>query len=142
MPNLTATARIDIDAAPAAVWRALTEPALVKKYFMNADVETDWQPGSPITWTGQYEGTSYEDKGEVVDAKPPRHLQYTHFSPMSGQPDVPENYHTLTYTIDEAAGRTTVVLTQDNNGSDDEVDRASQTWAAMLRGLKATVESS
>jgi uncharacterized protein YndB with AHSA1/START domain len=140
MTNLIATARIDIEATPEQVWRALTDPALIKQYFMGADVETDWKPGSPITWKGEYQGKSYEDKGELIEVIPEERLQHTHFSPMSGQPDEPENYHTLTYTLEKHGAHTKVVLTQDNNGSEEEAERSSSTWAAMLDGLKKTVE--
>jgi uncharacterized protein YndB with AHSA1/START domain len=141
MTNLTANAEIEIAATPEQVWRALTEPALIKQYFMGADVETDWKPGSRITWKGEYQDQSYEDKGEIVEVVPEERLQHTHFSPMSGQPDEPENYHTLTYTLSQHDTFTKVVLTQDNNGSEEEAARSSSTWAAMLEGLKKTVES-
>lgn len=140
MTNLTATAEIDIKATPEQVWRALTDPALIKRYFMGADVATDWKPGSPITWKGEYQGNAYEDKGELIEAVPEERLQHPHFSPMSGQPDEPENYHTLTYSLSKRGAHTKVVLTQDNNGSEAEAQRASSTWAAMLDGLKKTVE--
>src|SRR4051794_37901645 len=99
MVSHVATAEIDIDAAPSQVWVALTDPALIKQYFFGTEVVTDWQVGGPIRWTGQYDGKTYEDKGEVVEFAPNRRLQVTHFSPMSGQPDEPENYHTLTYDL-------------------------------------------
>jgi uncharacterized protein YndB with AHSA1/START domain len=140
MTNLIATAKVDIEATPKQVWSALTTPALIKKYFMGADVETDWKPGSPITWKGEYQGKPYEDKGELVEVVPEARLQHTHFSPMSGQPDEPENYHTLTYTLEQHGTHTKVVLTQDNNASKAEAERSSSTWSAMLDGLKKTVE--
>jgi uncharacterized protein YndB with AHSA1/START domain len=140
MTNLTARAEIDIAASPAQVWAALTDPAKIKQYFMGADVETDWRPGSPIIWKGEYEGTAYEDKGEIIEVDPNRHLEHTHFSPMSGQPDEPENYHTLSYELEQRGDHTNIVLTQDGNGSEAEAERASATWAAMLDGLKKTVE--
>jgi uncharacterized protein YndB with AHSA1/START domain len=141
MTNLIANAEIDIAATPKQVWRALTDPALIKQYFMGAEVETDWKPGSPITWRGEYQGQSYEDKGEIVDVEPEERLQHTHFSPMSGQPDEPDNYHTLTYRLSQHGTSTRVVLTQDNNGTEEEAERSSSTWAAMLEGLQNTVET-
>jgi uncharacterized protein YndB with AHSA1/START domain len=140
MTNLTASAEIDIAASPTQVWQALTDPALIKKYFMGADVVTDWKPGSTITWKGEYQGKEYEDKGEIIDVVPEERLQHTHFSPLSGQPDEPENYHTLTYSLEQHGKSTKVLLTQDNNGSDEESERAGSSWAAMLDGLKQTVE--
>lgn len=140
MVGIVATAAIDIDAPRERVWAALTEPAQIKEYFFGTTVETDWQPGSAITWSGEYEGKSYEDKGSVVEVDEPSVLEMTHFSPLSGQNDVPENYHTLRYTLTDNDGGTHVELTQDNNGDDDEAERATATWKQLLDALKSYVE--
>jgi uncharacterized protein YndB with AHSA1/START domain len=141
MANLIAEAQIDIAAPPSTVWNALTDPTLIAKYFFGSQVQTDWKPGSPIVWKGQFDGKSYEDRGTILDVEPNRLLRVTHFSPMSGQPDEPENYHTLTYVLDEHAGNTRVSLSQDNNGTEAEARRATANWTTMLEGLKQTVES-
>lgn len=135
-----AKAEIDVNASASQVWKALTDPETIAKYFFGSQVQTDWQPGSPIVWKGEYEGKQYEDKGEIVEVEKNRLLRMTHFSPLTGQPDEPENYHTLTYTVDERGGSTHVSLSQDNNGSEAEAERATGNWAAMLKGLKSTVE--
>lgn len=140
MVNLVATAEIDIVAAPSQVWAALTDPAQIKKYFFGTEVVTDWQVGGPILWKGEYDGKRYEDKGEVVEFTPNRRLQVTHFSPMTGQPDEPGNYHTVTYDLEERPGATRVSLSQDNNGDEAEVERATANWTMLLSGLKGTVE--
>jgi uncharacterized protein YndB with AHSA1/START domain len=136
-----AKAEIDIEGAPTAVWKALTDPELVAKYFFGTQVQTDWQPGSPIVWKGEYEGKKYEDKGEILDVQPNRLLRVTHFSPMTGLADKPENYHTLTYALDERGGSTHVTLSQDNNGSEEEAERSTANWETVLAGLKKTVEN-
>ena len=64
-----ATAETEIEASPAEVWKALTDPELIKKYMFGSEVVTDWQPGSPITWKGEYEGKPYEDKGEILEVE-------------------------------------------------------------------------
>src|ERR1700722_8330056 len=87
--GLGATAEIDIAAPASVVWEALTDPERIRQYFMGATVATDWEPGSPITWSGEYNGQAYEDKGTIVEAQPGRLLVLTHFSPMTGQPDRP-----------------------------------------------------
>ena len=142
MAGIVATAEIDIEATRAKVWAALTEPDQIKQYFFGTTVKTDWQPGSPITWSGEYEGKPYEDKGEIVEVDEPSTLVMTHYSPMSGQDDKPENYHTLSYTLTDRDGGTHVELSQDNNGSDDEAEQATATWKQLLDGLKAHVEGS
>ena len=70
MSGHVATAETEIDASPDDVWAALTEPKLIEKYMFGAHVETDWQPGSPIVWRGEYDGKPYEDKGEIVAVEP------------------------------------------------------------------------
>jgi uncharacterized protein YndB with AHSA1/START domain len=139
--NIVAKAEIDVAAPASDVWEALTDPKLIAKYFFGSQVKTDWQPGSPIVWKGEYEGKSYEDKGEIVDVEPNRRLRVTHFSPMTGLPDRPENYHTVTYDLDEQDGGTHVTLSQDNNGSEEEAERSTANWEMVLSGLKKTVEA-
>jgi uncharacterized protein YndB with AHSA1/START domain len=141
MANVVAKAEIDIDASRNEVWHALTDPDTITKYFFGATVSTDWRPGSPIVWSGEYKGKPFEDKGEIRDVEHGRLLRMTHFSPMSGLPDTAENYHTLTFELDERQDGTHVTLTQDNNGDKAEADRARANWMAMLEGLRNTVES-
>jgi len=142
MANHVATATVEIDAPPARVWTALTDPAEIEKYMFGSHVVTDWKPGSPIVWEGEYEGKKYEDKGEIVEIKPARRLKVTHFSPLSGQEDVPENYHTLTYELEAENGTTHVSLSQDNNSSQEAAEHSRENWEKMLSGLKTTVEAS
>src|ERR1700753_3440652 len=140
MANHVAEADIDIAATPGRVWSALTDPAQVKQYFFGTEVDTDWQPGSKITWSGEYEGKAYADKGEVITAEPQPRLELTHFSALSGQEDRPENYHRLAFQLDERDGGTHVSLTQDNNSSAEEAEQASKNWATVLSGLKQVAE--
>ena len=94
MKGIVATAEIDIEAPVERVWSALVDPDQIEKYMFGSRVETDWQVGSPIVWAGEYDGKPYEDKGEVLAVDEPTRLSVSHFSPLSGQDDVPENYHT------------------------------------------------
>jgi uncharacterized protein YndB with AHSA1/START domain len=142
MANHVATATVEIDASPARVWTALTDPAEIEKYMFGSHVVTDWRPGSSIVWEGEYEGKRYEDKGEIVEIKPARRLKVTHFSPLSGQEDVPENYHTLTYELEAAGAMTRVALSQDNNPTAEAAEHSKANWEKMLSGLKEVVETS
>ena len=66
----------------------------------------------------------------------------SHFSPLTGQPDAPENYHMVMIALSSEGARTTVTLTQDNNDSDEARAHSEKNWAAMLGGLKEVVETS
>ncbi len=142
MAGLVATASTTIDAGRDRVWRAVTDSAELKQYFFGSDVETDWTPGSSITWSGEFDGKEYTDKGEIVAVDEPNRLEMTHFSPLTGQPDEPENYHALVFTLQDKNGGTEVTLTQDNNGDQAEADRNASNWSMVLEGLKKAVEGS
>ena len=139
--NLIASASVIVAAGPKRVWEALTDPAQIKQYMFGSDVTSDWRVGSTITYAGEYEGKKYEDHGEILEMSPPKVLRTTHFSPLSGQPDVPENYHELAYTLEPVGEGTRVQLTQDNNGSDEEVEHSAANWQQMLESLRSVVES-
>jgi uncharacterized protein YndB with AHSA1/START domain len=140
MTGLIATAEIDISAPPDRVWTALTDPDEITKYMFGTRVSTDWQPGSSIVWKGEWDGKPYEDKGEVLEVEPGRHLSVTHFSPLTGQPDKPENYHRLDYDLQPTGSGTHVTLSQDNNNSPDEAEHSRSNWEMMLQGVKQVVE--
>ena len=139
--NLVATATVSVDASAEDVWRAITEPDLVAKYYFGTRVESEWQPGGPITWSGEYEGKQYRDHGTVLEVVPRERLVHTHFSPLSGREDVPENYHTLTWQLEPNGDGTRLTLTQDNNHSYDDVEHSEKNWQQVLEGLKTVVES-
>ena len=142
MSGHIATAQCEVDAPPEKVWQALTDPEFIKKYMFGSEVTTDWKPGSPITWKGEFEGRAYEDKGEIITVEPGRRLEVTHFSPLTGQDDRPENYHRVSYELEQSDGGTSVRLTQDNSGSAEEAEHSGANWQVMLDGLKRVVEQS
>jgi uncharacterized protein YndB with AHSA1/START domain len=140
MSGHVATAQCEIDAQPEDVWDALTNPARIREYMFGSEVSTDWKPGSPITWKGEFEGKAFEDKGEIISFEPGRRLEVTHFSPLTGQDDRPENYHRVRYELQPANGGTVVRLTQDNSSSAEEAEHSGATWQMMLDSLKKVVE--
>jgi uncharacterized protein YndB with AHSA1/START domain len=132
---------VTIHATKDDVWDALTNPEKVKQYMHGTEMSTDWKEGSPIVWKGEWKGRSYEDKGTVLAVEPHKLLTYTHWSPMGGSEDKPENYHTLTYELAGKDGKTTLTLIQDNNPSQEEADKmANDNWGPVLNALKETVE--
>ena len=136
-----ARASVAVEAPPETVWKALVEPETIRKYMMGgANVISDWEEGSDIAWEGEWEGKPFKDKGTILQKDPERLLQYSHFSPLSGKADSPENYHTITIELSGDGPTTEVTLTQDNNETDEAKDHSEQNWQAMLDGLKRVVE--
>ncbi len=140
MADHIAHAETEISASPKQVWAALTDPEAISAFMFGSQVETDWQVGSPITWSGEYEGKPYQDKGEILEVDEPERLRMTHYSPMSGQPDEPESYHTLDYRLAATDAGTRLTLDQDGNESEEQAEQFSATWQAMLDQVKEYVE--
>ena len=139
--NLVATASISINASRQRVWNALTDPEVIKRYMFGSDVTSDWTVGSSITYAGEYEGKKYEDHGTILEVKPNELLRLTHFSPRSGKPDLPKNYHTITYTLHAQPHGMRLELSQDNNASEVEAEHSAANWQMMLDALRTDVES-
>ena len=131
---------ITINAPASKVWEALTKPEIIKQYFFDTNVVTDWKVGNHIYYRGEWQGKSYEDKGVILKFEPEKLLVSTHWSPLSGVPDIPENYHTVTYSLSPRGGTTEVTLTQDNNASEEEKTHSEQNWNMVLAGLKKLLE--
>jgi uncharacterized protein YndB with AHSA1/START domain len=135
-----ARSSLTVNAASAKVWQALVTPAAIKQYMFGTNVTSDWKEGSPIVWKGEWQGKKYEDKGVIRQFKPEQALQYTHFSPLAGLPDRPENYHTVSIQLAPDGQGTRVSLTQDNNPTDEARAHSEKNWGMMLEGLKKYVE--
>ena len=136
-----AKAETTIHAPVTEVWQALVDPKIIKQYLFNTEVISDWKVGSRITYKGEWEGKAFEDKGKILEIKPEKVLKSTHWSPLSGVPDSPENYHTVTYTLADKGSSTDVIITQDNNASEEEKAHSEKNWETVLAGMKKLLEA-
>ena len=136
-----AKATITINAPAPRVWEALTEPSLIKQYLFGTEVTTDWRVGHPITYTGEWDGKQYEDKGEVIEKIVGKLLVTTYWSSLSGLPDIPEYYKTVRYELSPEGSGTRLTITQDNNDSREDADDSEQNWKMVLEGIKKLLES-
>jgi uncharacterized protein YndB with AHSA1/START domain len=138
--ELIAKQSITLNAPVAKVWDALVNPETIKQYMFGTEVVTDWQEGSPILYKGTWGGKTFEDKGEVIKVEPEKLLVATHWSPLSGTADSPENYHTVRYELTAEGDKTHLTLSQDKNASEEEKKHSEQNWKMMLDGLKKLLE--
>ncbi|KAA5536402.1 SRPBCC domain-containing protein [Taibaiella lutea] len=138
--NLIANAQIQINATVDTVWDAFVNPAIIKQYMFGTTVTSDWEKGSSITWKGEMDGKTYEDKGEILEIIPQQKLKYTHFSPSEGTADSKENYHTVTVTLHPDKDQTEVKLSQDKNATEKARESSEKNWNMMLESLKKLLE--
>ena len=139
--TLVATSSIAIKAPVSKVWDALTNPEMIAKYLFGTKTVTDWNVGSPITYTGVWEGKTYQDKGVVLANIPEKLLKTSYWSSMSGKPDKPENYQIVTYTLTPNGGETTLTITQEQITSEVDRDHSGDNWNMVLQTIKKLLES-
>lgn len=140
MTEFTAKASIHIDASKEEIWEALVNPEMVKKYFYGTTLITDWKVGSPIIFRGEWQGKTYEDKGNVLEFVPLQKLVYNYWSTMSGLPDQPELYQIVTYELTDSPKGTLVSITQENLDSEKRMHHAEESWRPVLEGLRKLAE--
>lgn len=142
MKNNTVREQAIINAPVAEVWNALTDPDVVKQYFFNTNVDSDWKKGAPITYWGIWEGKEYRDKGTILDIEEEKILRHTHWSSLSGSPDTPENYYTVTYELQpQGDDQTQLTITQEGNMTDKSAEHSAKNWQGVLAKLKELLET-
>lgn len=139
--TLAAEVSTTIHARPVKVWQALTSPDLIKKYLFGTTVTTGWKEGSPISYSGEYEGKQYHDKGIIKKIEPGKLLQIAYWSSLGGKEDKPENYHLVTYYLKEDGDHTKLTVVQNNIETIEEKVHSAQNWEMTLQKLKDLVET-
>lgn len=133
--------QIAIDAQPAAVWDALTDPQKTKEYFFHCEVHSDWEVGGPIAFKGRvFLIKKIELTGTILDIEPGQFLKYT----LHNDDDYREpSFSTVTISLKREDGQVLVSVTDDvgaGPGADDRYERSVAGWRKVLKGLKEVVE--
>ena len=138
--SFEAKTAIQIKAPLAKVWDALVKPAMIKEYMSGTTVRSDWKEGSPIVWTGEWKGNTYEEKGIILRLIREQVLQYNRYNALSGLADLPENYQTITLALSSKGAMVEVSLTEDNNPDEKAKAYSEKVWQEILGRLKQLLE--
>jgi uncharacterized protein YndB with AHSA1/START domain len=141
MENLNLSTTITINAPAAKVWKALTDPSIVKQYFFGTNLKSDWKEGSPIVFEGEWEGKTYQDKGTILEIDPGRFVKYNYWSSMSGTEDKPENYAVISYELSGSDEETVLTITQDHIKTQESKEHSEHNWNMVFGKMKEMVES-
>ena len=142
-----------IRTTPELLWQALTEPAFTKRYW-ETTFDTDWAPGSTMTWDNH--GVLISDPEQVVVESDPFHrLSYTWHSVT---PELAKRFgwdddllaklsveprSTVTFEI-EPTGEGVVKLTVVHDGfapGSAIAEMVSTGWPAVIASLKTLLET-
>ncbi len=136
----TSSVSLVFNASTYDLWDALTNPEKIKQYLFGTIAKSDWKKGSPITYTGEWQGKKYEDKGEILEIIPEKLLKSSYWSSMSGIPDTPENYMIVSYILESVGNQTKLIITQENIASKDDQQHSEHNWNIVLDGIRKVVE--
>lgn len=138
--EITFSQRIKIYASKETVWKKLLS-AQFYQLSWGATLSTTWQIGSPVQFKGVWEDTVYTDKGVVQEFKENRFLKFSYWSSFWEAEDVPEEYCSISYSIDEI-DKYTAVFTITQEGFRDETHYADtvELWKNTSKLLRLHCE--
>jgi uncharacterized protein YndB with AHSA1/START domain len=140
METLTLNLSFLINVPVQNVWTALTDPEIVKQYFFGTKLQTSWKIGDPITFSGEWEGKEYIDKGTVLQIETGRLIAYNYWSSFSGKEDKPENYANITYQLEQEGNQTKLTIQQDSIADQQALAHSEQNWKMVVNSMKELIE--
>lgn len=132
-PLHTVTAAVHVAEPPERVWAELMHPGA--RWVLGANLETDLRAGSPVTFEGHYFGRVFTDKGKIITVERPRLLHFTHFAPLTGLADVPENHHEIRIMLEPGDGGTLVTVVEESFDDERSAATAEAHWKDALATL-------
>lgn len=126
-----------IETTPEKLWDALTSSEFTRRYWFDAEVQSDWKVGSSFALLMDGKPT---DVGKVLEAERPRRLAYT-FKHLLREELRNEPESKVTFTL-EPHGKV-VKLTLVHEGfveGSKYLDAISKGWPAILSNLKSMLE--
>ena len=139
--KLQSSHSIEIKTSPAKVWKVLTDPDKIALYLYGTKTKTDWRIGSPISFSGEYDGTTYSDKGIVMANVQDKLLAYDYWTQFSGLEDIPENYCEVSYHIqDNLNGSVKFTWQQIGFKDEDSLSHSNSGLPSLLEQIKGIAE--
>jgi uncharacterized protein YndB with AHSA1/START domain len=134
-----------INAPPSKVWRALTDPDLMKHWMsepeMRLEIITDWKVGSPIIVKGHHH-VDFENKGTILHFEPDSILRYSHLSSISRLPDVAESYTMIEFRLAPIEENSTSLNVRTSNFPSEPIFKHWEYyWRITIEVLKRFIET-
>jgi DNA-binding transcriptional ArsR family regulator/uncharacterized protein YndB with AHSA1/START domain len=143
-----------IRTTPELLWRGITDPAFTRRYWGLA-LASDWQVGSPLTYTFDKTNLTIADPAQIVlESEPYRRLSYTWltFTPewaaANGVSDEQlaklssERRSKVTFTIDDLGQMVKLTVVHDGFEPGSAVlENVSGGWPRVLSDLKTLLET-
>ncbi|MGH8503311.1 MAG: SRPBCC family protein [Gammaproteobacteria bacterium] len=130
-----------IATTPEKLWAALTGAEFTQQYWFGRYVESDWRPGSPVTYWTDKSRNQLDITGEVLRSEPPRLLSYT-FTDCLTEEAKRERPSRVTFEIEPLGAVVKLTMTHDDFDPGSQVlEGVSRGWPGILSSLKSLLES-
>jgi uncharacterized protein YndB with AHSA1/START domain len=128
---------IYIRTTPEKLWQAMTDGDTMEKFFFGQRIDSDWEPGSVIYFTGP-DGKK-NPSGKLLEFDPPRKMVST-FQPMGEAPDSKPSR--LTWEVTPAGESTKLTLVHDQLDAGDPMSQEFRNgWVMFFSTVKTYLET-
>lgn len=133
---------VDISASAGDVWRVLTEPDQIAQWMNGARVESTWEVGSEVTFSGTMPNFDipYRDRGTILAAEHEKLLQYSLWSQASRRSDLPQNRTIVTLSLEWTDEQTRLSIHHAGFHSESEYKHANFFWTVAPSVIKKICE--
>lgn len=142
MANRVVDKSVRIRAPIEEVWRALVDPDMTARWLGGARVESTWEVGTAITFTGTLQGKDFRDSGTILAIEPGKILRYNHWSRFSRLPDAAESRSVITLRLESTNGETCLSVKHEHPPVDPMSKHSDYFWGVALEVLKGLVQGS
>jgi uncharacterized protein YndB with AHSA1/START domain len=139
-PTTTQVYELYINAPQEEVWRSITDPAIVAKFFHGARVESTYEVGAKLRSLSP-DGSDVWGDNTILDCDPPRRLVHTWrslYDPiMAAEPE-----SRVTWEIEaQEGGFSKLTLIHDQLEGSPKTAANVRGWSYILSSLKSVVET-
>lgn len=139
-PTATQVYQLYIKASQEAVWDAITNPAMVAKFFHGAQVESTYEVGAKLRSLSP-DGSDVWGDNTILECDPPRRLVHTWRSlydpELAAEPE-----SRVTWEIEpQAGGFSRLTLIHDRLDNSPKTGASVKGWSYILSNLKTVLET-
>lgn len=140
--------QIIINAPRETVWDWMVSGDKTKQYMFGCETVSDWEPGSPLLWVGEYEGKEMTFvSGFILQIEEPELLSYGVIDPNASYEKTLVNHLRVTYVLEQKGDGTLLSVFQDGfeEAADGEkrfieVSNNGLGWQPLLDEIKRLIE--
>ncbi len=128
-----------IRATPQQVWKALTTPHIIERYWAGMHTETDWKEGS--AWTMKFPDGRIADAGKIIESSPPKRMVIRWRNEW--KPEMKEEGFSLcSFDLEKLDGAVKLTVTHGINVLNSKfIEAVSSGWPFILSNVKSLLET-